>query len=78
MVSALYTDTESAVKYDAGTLELLSVLTGIREGCVLVQLFSVCMYRVMVRTVNSSSPEASFDDKRFTDHNIVDVFSYLG
>ena len=73
LVRALYTDTESAVRYGGGTSEFFPVHTGVRQGCVLApSLFSVCMDWIMGRTASSSSLGASFGDERFTDLDFAD------
>ena len=67
LILALYTDTESAVRYGEGTSEFFPVPNGVRGRCFLApSLFSVCMDWIMVHTVSSSSSRASFGDERFT------------
>ena len=68
LVRALYTYTESAVRYGGGTSEFFPV-----QGCVLTPSpFSVYIDWIMGRTASSSSPRVSFGNERFTDLDFAD------
>ena len=68
LIRALYTDTESAVRWGGGTSEFFHVSTGVRQGCVLApSLFSACMDWIMGSTVRHGFSGASLGDERFTD-----------
>ena len=72
LIRALYTSTESAVRWDGDTSDFVPVETGVRQGCVFApSLFSdsVCMDRLMGRIVGSGFRGTSFGEKIFTDLN---------
>ena len=73
LIRALYTDTESAVRWGGGTSEFFHVSTGVRQGCVLApSLFSACMDWIMGSTVGHGFSGASLGDERFTDLDFAD------
>ena len=78
LVRALYTETESAVRYGGGTSEFFPVPTRVRQGYVFApSLFSVYMDWIMGRTVSSSSSGAAFGDERFTDFYFDDAVIFV-
>ena len=73
LISALYSDTESAVRYGGVTSDFFPVSTGVRQGCVLApSLFSTCMDWIMDRVVVRTSCGASFGNVRITDLDFAD------
>ena len=73
LIRALYTDTESAVRWGGDTSDFFHVSTGVRQGCVLApSLFSACMDRIMGSTVGRGFSGASLGDERFTDLDFAD------
>ena len=73
LIRALYTDTESAVRWGGDTSDSFPVSTGVRQGCVLApSLFGVCMDRVMEGAVNRGFSVVSFGEERFTDLDFAD------
>merc|ERR1712002_185252 len=73
LIRALYTDTESAVRWGGDTSEYFPVNAGVRQGCVLASsLFSACMDHVMERAIGRGIGGVSFADERFTDLDFKD------
>ena len=73
LIRALYTDTESAVRWGGDTSEYFPVNAGVRQGCVLApSLFSACMDHVMERAIGRGIGGVSFANERFTDLDFAD------
>ncbi len=73
LISALYCDTESAVRWGGDTSAYFPVKAGARQGCLLApSLFSACMGHVMERAIRRGIGGVSFVDKRFTDFDFAD------
>ncbi|MEL6725850.1 MAG: reverse transcriptase domain-containing protein, partial [Pseudomonadota bacterium] len=73
MIRALYSDTESAVRWGGDTSEYFPVKAGVRQGCVLApSLFSACMDHVMERAIRRGIGGVSFANERFTDLDFAD------
>ena len=73
LIRALYTDTESAVRWGGGTSDFFPVTAGVRQGCVLApSLFGACMDRVMEGAVGRGFSGVSFGNERFTDLDFAD------
>ena len=73
IVAALYTDSESAVRFGGGTSRFFPVKSGVRQGCVLVPtLFNACMDCVMGGVVAAGPCGASIGTSMITDLDFAD------
>ena len=73
LIAALYTDTESAVKFGGGTSRFFPVKSGVRQGCVLApSLFNTCMDRVMDGVVADGQCGISIGGSTINDLDFAD------
>ena len=73
LLSALYSDTASAVKVGSCTSDFFPVSAGVRQGCVLAPtLFNACMDWVLQRAVDGSGCGASLAGSTITDLDFAD------
>ena len=73
LISALYTDTESAIKSGGGVSRFFQVKSGVRQGCVLAPtLFNTCIDWIMGETVGNTDCGVSMGDARITDLDFAD------
>ena len=72
-MSELYSGTESAVRCGDTISDLLSVVPGVHQGCVLAPtLFSSCMDWILGRMSERSSCGASFGNVKISDLDFAD------
>ena len=73
LMSELYSGTESAVRCGGAISDLLPVVVGVRQGCVLAPtLFSTWMDWILGRMSERSSCGASFGNVKISDLNFAD------
>ena len=73
LITALYSDSESAVKCGGSISDFFPVHTGVRQGCVLApSLFSACMDWIMGQVTEKTSCGASFGEVQVTDLDFAD------
>ena len=68
LISALYSDTESAIKSGGGVSRFFRVKSGVRQGCVLAPtLFNTCIDWIMGEMVGKIDCGISFGEAMITD-----------
>ena len=73
LISALYTNTESAIKSGGDVSRFFPVNSGVRQGCVLAPtLFNTCIDWVMGETVEKTDCGISLGEDKITDLDFAD------